>query len=227
MYNHTRLIIEHKTYITAVLLCFLCMLPASGDNIESNERSNCEQPQSSVNLDIKDPNQSDDPVWQESGGFSLYAVPVKSKYAFGEDIVVKLRLKNETGNDLKYLVSDPLNIYYLSVTDSLGKNIPEVFVFRSGSYGLDRLRANQSKDHNICINRMFTFPSPGIYTARAWRDVTSFDGNTTVKLYSNKFVFEIYGDPKKAKRNILTKAEAELKYKKDNSVTMNSSHKTK
>jgi len=154
----------------------------------------------------------DDPEWQTAGGFSLYAAPEKPRFSFGEDIIFKLKLKNEINVDLQYDGPGTFESYHVTISNSIGDDVPEWcpsrVIMHSVSYMV--LPAGESIDQDLCLNNMFIFPSAGIYTARVWRYVGNREGKGSVKLYSNKFTFELYGDPTNPKNNKTPLKKAQL-----------------
>jgi hypothetical protein len=153
----------------------------------------------------------DDPDWQTAGGFSLYAAPEKPRFSFGEDIVFILTLKNESQIDLKCSGLSPSDLYHFTILDSNGVEVPEEFFVPGGSRLADFiLHPNECKEQKSSIDRLFVFTSAGVYTVRAWQNVRSLDGGGIAKLYSNKFTFELYGNPRNPKNRITNVIRTQL-----------------
>ena len=225
------LILNKQTVLLVTVLCYICITP-----IFCCDKRVPQQPQRKHSMkntignaeDIVSPLHSDDPDWQVAGGYSLYAVPAQSRFRFGEDIDVKLLLKNETQMDLIYGDSNVRNVYHVTLYGSSGVIIPELHLDRDGSNTRpSSLRPGESIEQELCLNSMFKFTSSGIYTARVWRYVDALDEHKSVKLYSNEFTFEFYGSPSNAKKTNRNLYGKPYQLNKRNAETIKMKPKTK
>lgn len=201
MYDILKSTIKMRVILYVLLIPVISLLSTACSGVEVTGEAQCDQTTNGVDshdASMMSPALSGDPIWQESEGFTLFAIPTKPEFTFGEKILINLTLKNEIDMDLQYSVSVPKNIYKFEMTDSNGVTVPARFYVESGSFTTGKVKAGKSTDQEAYINDLFKFTLPGTYTGRAWRNVRKLDGTGYSKIYSNKFTFVIYGDPTKA-----------------------------
>jgi|GEM_PF-7088655 len=211
MKTYLKSILIRKTIFIMIVVCLISVLPAFCNDQNSSQESQREQSRETTGCQVSDTGRrilSDDPASQVAGGYYLCAVPVKYRFCFGEDILFKLTLTNVSQIDLKYGGTDTINIYYVTLYDFNGNIIPERHLERNGpNYGPSIFHPGESIDQKLCINILFNFTSPGIYTAKVWRYVNNLDDDKTAELCSNEFSFELYGNPGDAKKTYITESQ--------------------